>query len=130
MPLSGDVLDYAEVLDVLAAAGRMDADGFVLDRDWLDATEALEWPDAPRRAWDAFHGLVGNTPDVMFTLQDGHCAGNVRMERWIDMQSTHGGFNQVNSDAVVMTMTGPIETALRSRDVMAAIEPAFAPARP
>ncbi len=124
-PITRDVLGYHALLESLARAGRVDGDGFVSDHDWLLATVDHEWPDAPRRLWDGFHGLIENTPDVMFTLQDGHCAGAPSMERWIDMQSTHGGLNQINSDAVLLTMIRPIEEPLRSRDVMAAIEPSY-----
>jgi hypothetical protein len=124
-PLTGDVLGYGPLLETLAREGRVDADGFVSERDWLLATADHEWPDAPPRLWEAFHGLVDSTPDVMFTLVDGHCAGAPYMERWIDMQSTHGGLNQVNSDAVVLTMIHPLEEPLRSRYVMAAIEPSY-----
>jgi hypothetical protein len=129
-PLKGDVLDYAVVLEQLALDGKLDEGGFVADRDWLEATFDHEWPDGPRRAWDAFDGLVESTPDVMFTLHDGHCAGDPSMEKWIEMQSTHGGFNQINTDAVLMTMIPTPNTPMRSGDVMDAIEPAFVPSRP
>lgn len=125
VPITRDVLGYQPVIAALRANGRADADGFVSDHDWLLATADHEWPDAPRRLWDGFHGLVTSTPDVMFTLHDGYCAGAPSMERWIDMQSTHGGLNQINSDAVLLTMIRPIEEPLRSREVMAAIEPSY-----
>jgi hypothetical protein len=125
MPVTRDVLGYRAVLESLEREGRADADGFVSDHDWLLATADHEWPDAPRRLWDGFHGLIASTPDVMFTLPDGHCAGAPSMDRWIDMQSTHGGLNQINSDAVLLTMIRPLEEPLRSRDVMAVIEPSY-----
>ena len=102
------MLGYKPVLEKLAAEGKVDGDGFVEDRVWLEATCDHEWPDVPRRAWDAFHRQVVNPADVMFTLNDGYCAGFGNLDKWIDMQSTHGGLNQINSDAVLMTMTGPV----------------------
>jgi hypothetical protein len=89
--------------------------------EWMRATARGEWPDAPRRVWEAFHALVVSPADVMFTLQDGHCAGSPSMEKWIDMQSTHGGLNRVNSDAVVLSMVRPLDRPVRSRDVLAAL---------
>jgi hypothetical protein len=63
----------------------------------------------------------------MFTVKDGFCAGMGGLDKWIELESTHGGLNQINSDAVVMTMTGPIPKVLRSGDVLQAIEPRYTP---
>ena len=59
--------------------------------------------------------------DVMFTLNDGHCAGSPSMEKWIDMQSTHGGLNRVNSDAVILSMVRPLDAPQRARDALPAL---------
>jgi hypothetical protein len=111
--LTADVLDYASVQAALG--GR---DGFVADDAWLAATAEHAFPDAPRRLWDAFHGLVTNTPDVLFTLHDGLCAGDPAMDRWIDMQSTHGGLGQSVSDAMLWTTLEVAGSALRSGEVL------------
>ena len=129
-PITGDVLGYKPLLQKLASEGKIDAAGFVEDQVWLEETSDLEWPDVPRRAWDAFHRLVVNPSSVMFTLQDGFCAGYGNLDKWILMESTHGGLNQINSDAVLMTMTSPIPKVLRSRDVLPAIEPRYTPYLP
>ena len=129
-PITGDVLGYQPLLQRLASEGKVDAAGFVEDQVWLEETRDHEWPDVPRRAWDAFHRQVVNPASVMFTLQDGYCAGYGSLDKWIAMASTHGGLNQINSDAVIMTMTGPIPTVLRSRDVLPAIEPRYTPYLP
>ena len=89
--------------------------------EWMEATARSEWPDGPRRVWEAFQSLVVNPADVMFTLHDGHCAGSPSMEKWIDMQSTHGGLNRINSDAVVLSMVRPLDKPVRSRDVLPAL---------
>jgi hypothetical protein len=129
-PIEGDVLGYKPLLEKLASEGKVDGGGFVEDRVWLEATRDAEWPDVPRRVWDAFHRQVVNPASVMFTLNDGYCAGVGGLDKFIAMASTHGGLNQINSDAVLMTMTGPVPTALRSRDVMQAIEPRYTPYLP
>jgi hypothetical protein len=128
VPLSGDVLDYRPVMKSLAAMGESDADGFASDADWLSATIDGPWPDAPRRIWDAFHREALFPPRVMFTLDDGYCAGLAAYEKYIDMASTHGGLNQINSATFVMTMnaTAPAKP-MRSRDVLRWLEPGFEP---
>jgi hypothetical protein len=128
--LDRDVLNYGPVLASLAAGGKVDAEGFVADRDWLGATADHEYPDVPHRAWDAFHGLAVNAPDVEFVLKDGYCAGAKFWAGFIDMKSTHGGLNQVNSDAVVLTMIRPLPGPLRSRELLPLIEPRYIPGLP
>lgn len=107
---NGDVLAFGDL------AGR-----WLTGEEWMEATAHGDWPDAPRRVWEAFHSLVINPADVMFTLHDGHCAGSPSMEKWIDMQSTHGGLNRVNSDAVVLSMVRALPQPVRSRDVLPAL---------
>lgn len=124
-PVDRDVLDYNSVLEKLRNDGRVSADGFVADEVFFTATVDHEWPDAPRRIWDAFHGQVVNPPDLMLSIRDGYCCGHASLERFITMASTHGGLNQVNSATFLLTMTGRAEGPLRSRDVMATIEPGY-----
>lgn len=117
----GDPLEYAELIEGLRVAGRMDADGFVSEDDWFNATLDHEWPDAPARVWNAFHGAVVSTPDVMLAIRDGWCVGDKRFERYIDMQSSHGGLNQINSATVLLTMRRGVPPALRSAEVLPAL---------
>ena len=121
--VSGDPLHYASLLECMRRDGVLDAEGFAPDGAWFRATVDAEFPDGLRRLWDAFHGQVVNPPQVMFTLKDGFCAGLPAMESWIEMQSTHGGLNQINSDAVVLTTTGALPEPMRSRDVIPTVEP-------
>jgi hypothetical protein len=119
----GDPLGYAPVLAALAAAGELDAEGFAPDAAWFRATADATFPDGPRRLWLAFHGLVINPPQLLVTLRDGHCAGLASMESFIAMASTHGGLNQISSDAVVLTMAGELPTCLRTEDLLLRLEP-------
>ena len=125
--LQGDPLEYGPVIAAMKNEGTLDAEGFGSDRDWLEATGDHEWPDAPRRVWDAFHGLVIGPADVICTLEDGYCAGMGMFDAMIDMASTHGGLNQINSDAMVLTMSRPIDRTLRIEEVMGLIEPRYDP---
>jgi hypothetical protein len=124
-PLDADVLDYGDVIHQLQNQGKADADGFVADRDWLDATLEHEWPDAPPRLWKAFDGLTLNTPDLMVTLDDGYCTGLGFLELFISMASTHGGLNQLNSATFLMSTTGRANRPLRSDEIFPCIAPGF-----
>lgn len=126
--LQGDPLEYGPVIAAMENEGKLDVEGFGNDRDWLEATSDHEWPDVPHRVWDAFHGMVIGPADAIFTLKDGHCAGMGLFDAMIDMASTHGGINQINSDAMVLTMSRPIDRTIRIEEVMGLIEPRYDPA--
>jgi hypothetical protein len=123
-----DVLALEPVTRRFASEGKADADGFIAAADWFDATIDHEWPDAPFRLWEAFHGLVVHTPDVMITTAPGYYVGRPMFDRFIDMASTHGGLNQQDSATFVMTMTGRARRPMRSGEVIKAIEPEYDPA--
>ena len=115
-PGSADVLGYGDL-----------ADQALTREQWLARTADHTFPDAPPRIWDAFHGIAVSTPQVMVTVRDGYHSGITWFELFIDMKSTHGGINQGNSAAFLMTMTRPVEGPLRSAEVLDAIEPGFTP---
>ena len=128
LPETCDVLQLSQITAAMKSAGTMDGDGYASDADWLAATADAHFPDGPRRVWDAFHRQAVSMPGVMVTLEDGYCAGLKEYEKYIHMESTHGGLNQVNSATFVMSMQTPTGTGpLRSRDVLRAIAPGFEP---
>jgi hypothetical protein len=121
VPIDRDVLSYANVIKQFPNPSR------IRDVDWFKASVDHEYPDAPRRIWDAFHANAISPPEVMMTFVDGWCAGVPSYEKYITMKSTHGGLNQVNSATFVMTMTGRIHGPLRTGDVIEALEPGYIP---
>lgn len=122
---TADVLGYTPVLEALRAAGKVDEAGWVGDRDWFEATVDHYWPDAPRRLWDAFHGNAVNTPELMLTFRDGYCTGLDSLAIFVTMRSTHGGLHQADSAAFAMSMTDRLYGPMRTRDVLAVLEPAY-----
>lgn len=124
-PIDHDVLGYEPVIALLKAAGKASADGFISEDDWFEATLDQQYPDGPRRIWDAFHGTVTHPPEVMITIRDGYCAGRGDFQAFIRMASTHGSLNQVNSATFVMSMTGRVRRLLRTGEVLGVIEPGF-----
>ncbi len=125
--MSKDVLGYTPVLQAMGAGGKLDADGFASETDWFAATKDVEYPDAPKRLWDAFHREVINPPEVMFTTRNGYMAGLGTFARLVTMKSTHGSLDQINSATFVMTMNGSALPTLQTKDVMHAIEPSYVP---
>jgi hypothetical protein len=102
---------------------------FASRADWFAATCDAEYPDGPVRAWEAFHERVVDPPEVMFTTRDGFYAGLPSFEKFIDMKSTHGSLNQINSATFLLTMTPgkAMPTTMRTRAVMPSIEPTWRP---
>ncbi len=124
-PTTTDVLNYQPVIDALKAANKLDAQGYASPEDWFSATLNHEYPDAPKRLWDAFHGMTVNPPDVMLQIRDGWCVGPTALELFITMASTHGSLNQINSATFVMSTTGRVTGPMRSKDIMNTIEPGY-----
>lgn len=125
VPIDLDVLDYQPVMEALKASGKIDADGFAAEDDWFAFTVDHQWPDAPSLIWHAFHGIVVCIPDVMVTLRDGYHNGFTLFESFIDMASTHGGLNQINSATFLLSMTGRARHPMRMDQVLKTIEPDY-----
>jgi hypothetical protein len=102
--------------------------GFASLNAWFHATVNAEYPDAPPRLWQAFHGEAVHTPTLMFTTLDGYCAGLPYLKEFITMRSTHGSLNQINSATFLLSMTHRTHGSLRSSDVMRTIVPNYRPA--
>jgi hypothetical protein len=121
-----DVLGYEPVIEQLKKDGNLSSDGWAADRGWFAATVDHRYPDALKRVWEAFHGLVISPPEVMVTLKAGWYAGERALERWITMKSTHGSLDRDNSVTFLMTMKrGVSRKALRGGEVMQTIEPGW-----
>jgi hypothetical protein len=127
LPIDGDPLGYAPLIDALKGKGLLDADGYGSDDVWFNQTLDHEYPNAPRRVWAALHGKLVTVPSLLFTTRDGFCAGNPDFEKYITMASSHGGLNQVNSATFVISMTHRLNAAVRHEDVINTLEPGFHP---
>ena len=119
----GDPLQLAAILERLKADGKMDADGFVADRDLFLATAEHRYPDPLDRLWRAFTGMAENVPDVIADLADGYYAGAATRAAWFDSAaSTHGDLERMSSMTFIMSTIGPLAGPLRSRDIPQALE--------
>ncbi len=113
----GDVLLLKEVITKLDKEGKVDAEGYIDDSAFFEATVTHEYPDALRRLWRAFYGLVENVPDVVVSLKDEYCSGSSGYSAILKRASTHGGFNYTNSVTFIMSTAGPLPEAMRSDEI-------------
>lgn len=109
----GDPLRLAGVWDELGARGLIDESGFVDDQALCAATLAHEFPDAVRRLWRAFHGLMRHTPDVMLSLQDGWHCGSPLMTRLLPLAAAHGSLRASSTYAFAATTAGQLPESVR-----------------
>ena len=101
----------------------VDAEGYINDRALFEATGEHTYPDALRRVWMAFEGLVQKPADLIVVLQDGYCHGSQFFNTMIGgATSTHGSLNRLNSTTFVMTMLGEAPRVMRLEDVMGELE--------
>ena len=120
---AGDPLGLDGVLETLRAAGKVSAAGEIDGAALFAATLDREYPDPLARLWESFHGLVENPADVIADLRDGTCHGSRFFEAMIGkVASTHGSLNRRNSTTFVMTMLGPLPPAMRTAEVLPAVE--------
>ncbi len=105
--LAGDPLQYESVLRDFHARGRVDAQGYVSEDDWFQATKNHHYPDAPFRLYEAFFDLVTNPAPILFSTYPDYEYGDVRTRvgAWFHggLKGTHGGLFQEASAAFVMT---------------------------
>ncbi len=109
----GDPLRLEPVLAELRRQGKLDADDYAADQDWLDATVDHIFPDALHRLWRAFHGLLVHTPDVLVSLQDGHCHGTAFFDLFIRMESAHGSLRDSSTYGFVMSTAVTVQDPVR-----------------
>lgn len=119
----GDPLKLHDVIERLRREGKVSANGEIDGDAMFAATLDQYYPDPLQRLWEAYHGLVDNPPDVLVSLRDGACFGSQFFYAMIGkVGSTHGSLSRRDSTAFVITMLGDLAPAMRSRDVLPAIE--------
>jgi len=127
LPMDADVLGLKDVASAMTQQHGDASNGFFNERQWFEATLEHEFPNAPPRLWAAFGRLVVSTPTVLISVRDGYAMGKPELEKWIDMKSSHGGLNQVNSASFVMSMTNRLKGPLLPREVLPTLEPGRPP---
>lgn len=119
----GDPLKLAAIVEGLRGDGKVSVAGEIDAAAMFEATLDHYYPDPLVRIWDAFHGLVKNPPDLVVNLRDGACYGSRFFHAMIgQVRSTHGSLNRMNSTTFVLTMLGELPPAMRSEDVLPALD--------
>ncbi|MCL6481945.1 MAG: hypothetical protein K6U02_09475 [Firmicutes bacterium] len=119
-PEQGDPIELEPVLAALAAAGRLDAEGWVADADLFAATARARLPDAVARirTW-AGTTQVENPSDIVVSLKPGYYQGRGWFDRLVTMEGTHGALERDSSLGFAMG-TDPLPETLRLRDLLPA----------
>ncbi len=122
-PARGDPLLLMPIIAQLRDAGKVSATGEIDEDALFQATLEHYYPDPLARLWGAFHEVVENPPDLIVNLRDGACHGSKFFFTMIRRTaSTHGSLNRRNSTTFVLTTLGELPPALRSREVLPALE--------
>ena len=119
--IHGDPLKLSPLLEQLRESALLDDQGYAADADWFAATARHEYPDALARIWRAFHGLVQNTPAVVVTTEDAWYCGKGKFDFFVNIASTHGSLNYINSVTFAMSTAGQLPPDLRLRDLRNAL---------
>lgn len=119
--VSGDALELAGIAEQLACQGKLDAEGFARDEDWLMATFDHRFPDCLARLDDATAGAVENPADVLLSLRQGWHAGDPSLGAWVELAGTHGALDRASTNSFVMSTMFESPPYVRPADLPAAI---------
>ena len=115
-PIQGDPLKLNEILASVPA----DADGFRDAEDLLLATAHHVYPAPLQRLWEGHFALAHNPPDLICSLDNDYFSGSETLAV-VEIASTHGNLDQLNSTTFIMSTIGPLPEILRSKDIPAAM---------
>ena len=120
---AGDPLLLNPIIERLRKTGKVSIAGEIDQAALFDATLDHEYPDPLERLWLAFNGLVESPPDLVVILRDGYCYGSKFFLAMIGkVNSTHGSLNRMNSTTFVLTTLGTLPPAIRSRELLPALQ--------
>lgn len=103
---NGDPLRLNQVVLELNERGKADAEGFVADAVWFEATRDAEMPDAVRRVYAGTSGEVGNPANVIVSFEDGYYSGSSTLDIFAVLRATHGNLGREQSFGFVMSTKG------------------------
>ncbi len=128
---SGDPLKLGRVLRDLTESGKADAEGFVNDSDWFDATRDGELPDAVRRVYVGTGGEVGHPANVVVSFKDGYYSGSSTLDLFAFLRATHGNLGREQSFGFVSSTGGSLPPFVRAGDLWRVLgSPALRKSRP
>lgn len=118
---SGDPLGLKDVVNKLRTRSRTDADDFIADADWFEATKDAPRPDAVRRIFEGLMGHVRNRANVIVNFEDGYYTGSKGLDVFTFLQATHGNINREQSFGFAMSTARQLPAYVRAVDLWSAI---------
>ncbi len=73
--IEGDPLAFKGIVARMKIEGKIDTAGYTADSDWWDMTKSHHYPDALKRIWQAFHGLVQHPANILVSMKAGYAFG-------------------------------------------------------
>jgi hypothetical protein len=116
-PDDADPLEVCAALRQLKDQNQIDAEGFVKDRAWFDATADHHFPDIVRRVHQAMSDQVVNCADILLSLADGTYAGHALFDGLVELVATHGSARATSSTGFMMSTDRRFPSSLRAADV-------------
>lgn len=117
----GDPLNLNPVIQDLTTKGKTDADGFITEADWFEATREMDRPDAVTRIDEGMRAPIRNRANIIVNLEDGYYAGSFGLDILTFLQATHGNLGREQSFGFVISTDLELPTHLRATDVWRAI---------
>jgi hypothetical protein len=119
--LKGDPLSLAGIVEWLKTQGRVDADQFIAETDWFEATRDTERPDAVVRIFEGMNAPIRNRANLIVNLEDGYYTGSFSMDIFAFLQATHGNLGREQSFGFVISTNQDLPAYIRAADVWRAI---------
>lgn len=115
--LGGDPLRLNPIIQMMRAAGQLDADGFADREAWYRATLAHDYVDPLRRLFDGFNLHVKHRADVIISFADGWLIGSPFMSAMAEMRATHGNLLRGETEGFAMSSQQVLPAAVRGTEL-------------
>jgi hypothetical protein len=113
--VAGDPLMLAEASSLLGEAGKLDAQGYAADAEWLVQTAHHVYPDALSNLYESIRGeRVRHHADLLVSLQDGYYYGSSVFSRFVRLAATHGNALRASTSAFMMSTHRQLPAAIRA----------------
>jgi len=110
--------DPLQLTGVARALGSIaDAEGFISDEHWFQATREGARPDALRHIYEGATNHVLHRANVIVSFEDGYYAGNRTLDVFAFLQATHGNAGREQSFGFILTNARELPGHVRAEDV-------------
>ncbi len=115
--VGGDPLQLNPTVQLLREEGKLDAEGYASDVDWLKRTADHIYPDPLANLYTALHtSRVKHTADLLVSFRDGYYYGWSPFARFVRLAATHGNALRPSSTAFLMSTHRTLPEYVRADD--------------